>query len=335
MGGVIDLCRFGDVITYNNSQRGGRNSVHRARFVEELAKLIPEECVLFKKTLVDMKQTDNSVQLTFQDGTSASHSALIACDGVKSVSRGILLGKDHPSVPPVFSGEYAYRGLIPREAANRIFGHEMLSAGNMFCGTDAYILLYPVDGGKLINLITVHRKEDMIWEGEEWVIPVSRQTLLDDYQGWGAGVQQALVLIKDPSRWALFDVPDLPTFCTGRMVLIGDAAHASTPNAGAGASMAFEDAYILSTLLSEMGDVEGIEGVFRAFDEVRRPRTQRQVRTAREVLEYSGFFHGGEGDEMEKLRRNVRERYWMWDVDLPGEVERARGMISAEVGREV
>lgn len=274
-----------------------------------------------------MRQEEGGVQVTFRDGTVASHSAAIACDGVKSVSRGLLLGKDHLSVAPVFSGESAYRGLIPREAADGIFGHDMLSNGNIFCGKDAYILLYPVDGGKLINLITVHRKQDMKWDEDEWVVPVSNQTLLDDYQGWGPGVRQALEMIKDPSRWALFDVLALPIFCAGRVVLIGDAAHASTPNAGAGASMAFEDAYILSTLLSELGEVDRIEDVFQAFDAVRRPRTQRQVATAREVMEFSGFFHEEDGDDLEKLRENVRDRYWMWDIDLPGEVERARSIF--------
>jgi salicylate hydroxylase len=327
MCGNANLCRFGDVITYNNSQRGGRNSVHRARFVEELAKLIPDEYVIFNTTLVDIIQEEDGVQVAFQDGTVASHSAVIACDGVKSVSRGLLLGKDHPNVAPVFSGEYAYRGLIPREAADSIFGHDMLGNGNMFCGKDAYILLYPVDGGKLINLITVHRKQDMKWDVDDWVVPVSKQMLLDDYQGWGSGVRQALEMIKEPSRWALFDVPNLPKFCARRVVLIGDAAHASTPNAGAGASMAFEDAYILSTLLSELGEVDRIEDVFRAFDAVRRPRTQRQVATAREVMEFSGLFHEEDGDDLEKLRENVRNRYWMWDIDLQGEVERARSIM--------
>ena len=325
--------RFGDVITQNNSQRGGRNSVHRARFVEELAGLIPEQCVIFNRTLVDMTQDSKGVQITFQDGTVASHTAVIACDGVKGVSRGLLLGKDHPDVAPVFSGEYAYRGLIPRTAADSIFGHDTLSNGNMFCGKDAYVLLYPVDGGKLINLITVHRKQDMRWDNEEWVIPVSKQTLLDDYQGWGSGVRQSLDLIRDPSRWALFDVPNLPTFCAGRIVLIGDAAHASTPNAGAGASMAFEDAYILSTLLSELDKLGTIEELFTAFDTVRRPRTQRQVLTAREVMEYSGFFHEDDGDDLEKLKGNVRTRYWMWDIDLPAEVEKARAIIRKNSGR--
>jgi salicylate hydroxylase len=316
------------VITQNNSQRGGRNSVHRARFVEELARLIPKERVVFNRTLVDMTQDIQSVQVTFQDGALVSHTAVIACDGVKSVSRGLLLGKDHPNVAPVFSGEYAYRGLLPRTPADSIFGHDMLSNGNMFCGKDAYFLLYPVAGGKLINLITVHRKKDMKWDDEEWVVPVSKQTLLDDYHGWGSGVRQMLDMIKDPSRWALFDVPSLPTFCAGRIVLIGDAAHASTPNAGAGASMAFEDAYILSTLLSELDELGTIEEIFQAFDAVRRPRTQRQVVTAREVMEHSGFFHEGDGDDLEKLKENVRSRYWMWDIDLPGEVERARAFIS-------
>ena len=286
----------------------------------------------FNKTLVKMAQHENRVYVEFRDGTVTSHSAVIACDGVKSVVRGLLFGKDHPHAAPVFSGQYAYRGLIPREAADRIFGHNMLSNGNMFCGRDAYVLLYPVDDGKLINLITVHRKEDMLWDDDEWVLSVSKQTLLDDYAGWGAGVRNVLSMIKDTSRWALFDVPNLPTFSLGRVVLMGDAAHASTPNAGAGASMAFEDAYCLSTLLSDLDEDDKVDKVFEAFDAVRRPRMQRQVVTAREVMEFSGFFHEeGDDEDLEKLKENVKDRYWMWNVDLPGEVARAKCILRSEL----
>lgn len=282
---------------------------------------------MFNKTLTGIDQDANGVQLTFSDKTVANHSVVIGCDGVKSLVRGILLGQDHPEVSPVFSGEYAYRSLLPRDAADRIFGHDTLSNSNMFCGNGAYVLLYPVDGGRLINLISVHEKPDMTWDDEEWVVRVTKQTLLDDYQGWGSCIHQALNLIDSPSRWALFDIPNLPSYKRGRICLTGDAAHASTPNAGAGAGMAFEDSYILSTLLSELGEVGRIEDVFEAFDAVRRPRTQLQVKTAREVFEKSGFCYQDDGDDLDKLKESVRSRYWMWDVDLPGEVQRARSIL--------
>jgi salicylate hydroxylase len=67
--------------------------------------------------------------------------------------------------------------------------------------------------------------------------------------------------------------------------------------------MAFEDAYVLSTLLSELDKVDKIEKIFKTFDAVRRPRTQRQVVIAREVMEHSGFFHGDDGDDLENSRR--------------------------------
>lgn len=50
--------------------------------------------------------------------------------------------------------------------------------------------------------------------------------------------------------WALFDHPPAKTYYKGRMCLSGDAAHASAPHQGAGAGMALEDAYIMSSLLS-------------------------------------------------------------------------------------
>lgn len=324
-----DGLSYGDIITYNNSQRGGRNSVNRARFVEQLATLIPPSCVSFNKTLMHISQSPDSVTLTFADGSTAIHSAAVGCDGIKSVMRQIVLGLEHP---PVFSGEYAYRALLPRAKVDAIFGHDMLSNGNMFCGKGAYVFLYPVDGGKMINWISVH-KRDMEWEDHEWVVPVSKEVMLDDYQGWGNSVREVLGLVEQPSRWALFDVPSVPRYCKDRIVLMGDAAHACTPNVGAGASMAFEDAFILSSLLSEMKQPDRIDEVFKAFDEIRRPRTQKVVATSREVFEFNGFCHGDDGQDLDKFKENVRSRYWMWDVDLPAEVERARFVLSQASGR--
>ena len=304
--------------------------MNRARFVEQLATLIPASCVSFNKTLVHIDQSPGGVNLTFEDGSTATHSAVIGCDGIKSIMREIVLGRDHPSLKPVFSDEYAYRALLPRANVDAIFGHDLLSNGNMFCGQEAYVFLYPVDGGKMINLISVHRARDMEWEEEEWVVPVSKQMLLDDYHGWGSSVREVLDLIERPSRWALFDVPGLPTYCSGRICLMGDAAHACTPNVGAGASMAFEDAYILSSLLSEMERPDGLEKVFQAFDAVRRPRTQRVVATSREVFEFNGFCRGNDDQDLDGFKENVKSRYWMWNIDLSAEVERARCILRKE-----
>lgn len=73
----------------------------------------------------------------------------------------------------------------------------------------------------------------------------------------------------------MFDYPPAPFYNKGPVAIMGDAAHASTPWQGQGASQAVEDALVLETLLGRVEDMKHIPNVFAAYDQVRRPRTQR------------------------------------------------------------
>ena len=332
---ATDINRFGDIISsvncYNyDMTEKGRSCVHRARFLDEMIQLVPSGIAEFNKRMVDMQQDAEGVRISFDDGTGAYASAVIACDGIKSLARKIVLGAESPEVAPVFAGEYAYRNLFPRAEAEDILGKEMAGNGSIYCGQEAYIVTYPVDHGKLMNMTAVHRKADLTWTDENWLAPASRETMLEDFEGWGGPLRQLLGKIKESSRWALFDAPDAMTYCNGRICLIGDAAHASTPNQGAGSGMAYEDAYILSALLGEVKTSDHICRAFEAFDSVRRPRTQRLVATSRTCGALYDFVHEGIGDDLAKVKENVDIRHkWIWEIDLPGEVEKAKKSLKS------
>ena len=72
-----------------------------------------------------------------------------------------------------------------------------------------------------------------------------------------------------------------PTYATGRVCIMGDAAHATTPWQGAGAGQAFEDSVVLGTLLNSLTSADEIEAAFKAYDSVRRPRGQRVIDSSR------------------------------------------------------
>jgi salicylate hydroxylase len=244
--------------------------------------LVPESTVEFQKCLHDINQTSNGVHLSFTDGSTACASAVICCDGIKSRGRKILLGENDPRVNAVFADEYAYRTLVPREIAIGILREEAALNGTIYCGNGGYVITYPVDRGKLMNLLALKRVADKTWESDEFVAPGTREQMFSDFEGWGKPIIQLLQEVKDPSLWGVFDSLPLDSFWKGRTCLMGDAAHASTPNQGAGAGMAFEDAYILSGLLGSMQTEDDVQNAFRAFDAVRRPRTQGVVTTSRD-----------------------------------------------------
>ena len=114
----------------------------------------------------------------------------------------------------------------------------------------------------------------------------------------------------------------------GRICLIGDSVHASTPHLGAGAGMAFEDAYILSNLLGTSKDARVLEKTFKCFDEIRRQRTQNIIKASKKAGMANSFQGEGIGSDMDKLRPDIEARYrWVWDFDLEASLVEAKMML--------
>lgn len=111
----------------------GQQSVHRAHFLDELVKIVPPERAHFNKRVDSLEEKQGGpVSIHFKDGTTATADAVIGADGVHSVVRTHLLGKE--AAKPVFAGSVAYRALVPMDKAVEKLGEEF--AGNSFflCG---------------------------------------------------------------------------------------------------------------------------------------------------------------------------------------------------------
>lgn len=147
-----------------------------------------------------------------------------------------------------------------------------------------------------------------------------------EYTAWGPHVQKIVAAMEKPDVWALFYHLPCSTYYKGRVCLLGDAAHATTPHQGAGAGMCVEDALIMAEVLREVKSKEDFERAFKAYDEVRRPRSQKNVVTSKEAGMLYEFEL--EGDDLEKIEKNMSERMkWIWDVDLEAEIDRARKLF--------
>ena len=167
------------------------------------------------------------------------------------------------------------------------------------------------------------------WDSEQWVVPAEKERMLRDFEGWGDSVTNILSLMKTTDIWALFKHPPCDAYFKGRACLLGDAAHASTPHMGAGAGMAIEDAYILSSLLGEVEHASEIENAFRAYDLVRRPRTQRLV----EGSSQQGRLYDLElvGDDQVRIAKELATRVrWVWEHDFTRELDEAKRLLSLQ-----
>lgn len=323
--------KAGDVITYPEwPEKDGikcRSSMHQAAFLGEMVKLIPEGATSFGKTLVGIEElSEEGVKLSFADGTDATAIAVVGCDGVKSRTREILYGEG--KVVPIYTGEYRYQSLFPIEEAKEVLGKEIATNGQLFCGYGGYAITYPVEQGKFFNMFALRRGPVSLPDATTWVMPCSKEEMLQDFVDWHPGLVELLTRFENTNKWALFDLAHDEKYYRGRICLMGDSAHATTPNLGGGMGIAMEDAYILGNLLAAAKGLSDIESAFKAYDVVRRPRTQRLIRESRRIGLTNEFLAEGIKDDVGKLMKDRDDLYrWLWDFDLEAQLEEAKQLM--------
>ncbi|KAF2168456.1 hypothetical protein M409DRAFT_65433 [Zasmidium cellare ATCC 36951] len=300
------FCRMG----WNGSQSHG--GVHRAKFLDELIKLIPDGVAHFGKRITAIEKVGDKVKLTFKDGSEAAHDSVVGCDGIHSETRKYILGPNDPAVDAVFSGKYCHRGLVPMDEAIAALGEDLATNSQNYVGHHGHLLTFPVEKGKT-------------WDYDKWVVHSDVKDINEDFKNFGAPVQKVISMMRDTDIWALFHHPPARTFYNGHVVMIGDAAHATTPHQGSGAAMAIEDAYVLSSLLANVDDSSKLEATFQAFDTVRRQRGWDLVTTSAEAGSIWELEHPMIGDDFDKFKENATSRMdWIWGEDLEAEVNETK-----------
>ena len=139
-----------------------------------------------------------------------------------------------------------------------------------------------------------------------------------------AYISRQLLDVPHLAAWSLWDHPPAPTYYKDHVAMMGDAAHATTPFQAQGAGQAIEDACVLQTLLGRVHNKKDLPNVLAAYDQVRRPRSQRIVTTSREAAELYYMRSKGAEDDIEKIREKLGGRmHWIWNRDLVAQNEAA------------
>ena len=198
---------------------------------------------------VDLKQTRDEVELRFSRQPTVRARLVVGADGNGSTVRSRVF----PGTPVRFNGQVAFRAIVPMERVPPAVAELELA---MYRGTGRYVLHYPLRGGKLMNLIGCGQTD--VWENDGWSIPARKEQFLDAYSDFAPQLLELIDAIPadDFFKWGLYDRPPLERWTTGRVTMMGDAAHPMTPFLGQGAAMAIEDSIVLARAIADAPDVE-------------------------------------------------------------------------------
>jgi salicylate hydroxylase len=197
--------------------------------------------------LIRIAQNADTVTVAFANGAEEHFDLVVGCDGLKSVVRDQLF----PTEPSVFTGYVSWRGLAD---ASRIPHVTLDPHFASYAGDNKMFGRYPVRHGTLINYVGIAKRSDI--DEESWTAKAEVAEVLAQFSDWHSDVVDIIKATpKDGCfRWALHSRDPLDSWVTGRVSLLGDAAHPTTPFLGMGAAMSIEDGVILGRCIAACGE---------------------------------------------------------------------------------
>jgi 2-polyprenyl-6-methoxyphenol hydroxylase-like FAD-dependent oxidoreductase len=235
--------------------------VHRAELLTLLLKTLGEENVQLGMTCVGFTQDATGVTVKFANGQEVRGDVLIGADGIHSVIRTQLFGL----IKPNYAGYTCWRGL----AHTTRTGLETWAWGK-----GCQFGITPMSQARAYWFVQKYAPE-----GEEDKPGERKNALLEMFHDWHDPIPAVIEATAETDilRNDIFELKHLHQWSHGRVTLLGDAAHAMTPNLGQGACQAIEDAVALADCLI---DTMSISEALKNYEQRRITRTNRTTRLA-------------------------------------------------------
>jgi salicylate hydroxylase len=219
--------------------------------------------------------------ITLQDGEELMADLIVAADGIHSRLRTEVLGKEMTAKPTGFS---AYRLMLSstdlEQRAPDFFSHirPQDPYTSMIMAHNCRLIMGPARGGELysvVGLVPDDRMNEDPEGAQSWVNEGDPQKMLATFKEFPQWTKDMLGLAECVGLWQLRDLDPLETWTRGRVILIGDAAHAMLPTQGQGASQAIEDAEALGAFFSDVDSRPSTEQVSSLLERVFKSRYTR------------------------------------------------------------
>lgn len=249
----------------------------------------------FGKRVARIEQSSSHITAYFTDGTEATGDFLIAADGTHSVVRPSILG---------YSPERRYAGYVNWNGLVDI--DESIAPANQwttFVGEGKRVSLMPIANNRFYFFFDVPLPKGLAEDRTTVIADLSRY-----FAGWCAPVQKLISRIQPETtnRIEIHDIEPFEKLVSGRVALLGDAGHSTTPDIGQGGCAALEDAIVLGQVMQQ---VESIEDALLSYEQQRCGRVKDLVLKARKRCDVT---HGKEIDKTnawyEELRHETGEK---------------------------
>jgi 2-polyprenyl-6-methoxyphenol hydroxylase-like FAD-dependent oxidoreductase len=222
-----------------------------------LSKGVADVPCRFGLAVTSLMQDDRGVTVGFSDGTSRVYDLVVGADGIRSTVRALTLGP----TPPKYLGAMNWRSIVPVCPA----------------GLESALQMH-VDDGRIFGLVTMgagHTYSFAICIEPQFHDPLEGrlERLLVRFSDFGPRVQEYLAALERDDQIICSAMEWVPVekVYSSRVVLVGDAAHASSPMMGQGGCMAMEDACVLA---EELHSGATVEAAFASFAKRRKPRVE-------------------------------------------------------------
>ncbi len=291
--------------------------MHRADFVDLLAKALPTGVVHTGHRATSFEQDKDKARVTFANGNIAEGDIVIAADGIHSELRPHVF----PPSRPVFHGSVAYRGVL----AHALIPEWPTDRWLMWLGKAKHFLAFPVRAGELINYVGFVPADEAM--KESWSAPGDPDVLRAEFAGWDPRIERLLRQVQTTFRWALYDREPLPAWTKGRLTLLGDAAHPMLPHLGQGANQSIEDGMALATIVAR-ADRKTAPAALLAYERLRRERVAAVQRGARENGMRYNSAYSDLGVRDAEITAHAAFRRRLYDHDVVPEAEAAAAALT-------
>jgi FAD-dependent urate hydroxylase len=241
--------------------------VHRADLLDALYQAAGPERVRLGAQVQRFTQDDDGVDVCLSGGTTVRGNVLIGADGIRSAVRAQLF----PQVQPRDARQATWRGITPFAAPpDATFWGETWGAGTRFGAL-------PIAGDRVYWFAVRNAAAGTPDNAAGHKAEITRL-----FGAWHAPIPQLIAATPESAILAneIYDLPPMQSWTHKRVTLLGDAAHATTPNLGQGGCQAIEDAIVLARALHEIGDVEA---ALRAYEAQRIGRANMITELSRRV----------------------------------------------------